>query len=116
MEKGMSHKYGAKRTEVDGISFDSKAESRYYQQLKLLLRSGEIIDIILQPKFNLLPSYTKNGHKIRGIDYVADFLVTYKDGRKEIIDVKGAKTDVYKVKKKWFEHKYPDLTIKEVSV
>jgi hypothetical protein len=109
------HKYGAQRTEIDGITFDSKSEASYYSQLKLLQRAGEVKDIILQPRFTLLESFKKNGKKFRGIEYVADFWVTYKDGRREIIDVKGKKTELYIVKRKWFESKYPDLTIREVQ-
>lgn len=111
------HKYGAKRTTLDGVTFDSQAEANYYAQLKLLERAGEVKDIILQPRFTLLDSFKKNGKKYRGIEYVADFWVTYKDGRREIIDVKGAKTtrtEAYLIKKKLFESKYPELTIKEV--
>ena len=29
-------------------------------------------------------------------------------------DVKGMKTEVYKIKKKLFEHKYPDLELLEI--
>lgn len=49
------------------------------------------------------------------MEYVADFKVTYADGRVEIIDCKGMKTEAYKIKKKLFEYRYPELTIKEVS-
>ena len=36
--------------------------------------------------------------------------------KKEYIveDTKGFRTDVYKIKKKMFEYKYPNLTIKEI--
>lgn len=37
------NKYGAKKTVVDGVTFDSKAEARRYQQLKLMQQAGEII-------------------------------------------------------------------------
>jgi dsDNA-binding SOS-regulon protein len=60
-------KYGAVRTEVDGISFASKKEARRYSELKLLERAGEIADLQLQPRFPL----TVNG--VRVCTYVADF-------------------------------------------
>lgn len=110
-----SHKYKAKRTEIDGITFDSRAEAKYYQELKLLKRAGIVKDIQLQPKFPLLETFRKDGKVYRGIDYIADFLVTYADGHEEIVDVKGMRTAVYQIKRKWFESKYPELTIKEVS-
>jgi hypothetical protein len=55
------------------------------------------------------------GKKIASIKYKADFLVTYADGHQEIEDVKGFSTPVYKLKKRMFMIKYPDLYIKEVS-
>jgi hypothetical protein len=109
------NKYGATKTKIDGVTFDSKAEADYYQQLKLLMRAGEVKDIILQPRYELLKGFEKHGKKIRGIEYVADFKVIYADGREEIIDVKGKRTEVYTIKRKWFESKYPELTIKEVQ-
>ena len=35
-------------------------------------------------------------------------------GRTIVVDTKGKRTDVYKLKRKLFEKRYPDLTIKEV--
>lgn len=110
------HKYGARKTTIDGITFDSRAEAQYYQRLRLLQRAGEVTDIQLQPTYELQPGYKRNGRKVQPITYVADFLVTYKDGRQEIVDVKGQKTEVYRIKKKLFEYRYPDLQIVEVQV
>jgi hypothetical protein len=47
------HKYGAKRTEVDGILFDSQKEARRYVELKLAEKAGEIRNLRLQPEFLL---------------------------------------------------------------
>jgi hypothetical protein len=104
-------KYRAQKTKVDGITFDSKGEADYYCQLKLLQRAGEVTDIKLQPRYPILDASERG----KGIDYVADFLVTYADGRQEIIDFKGVKTAVYRMKKKMFHERYPNLTIKEVT-
>ena len=68
----------------------------------------------MQPKFELLPGFKKNGRTFRAITYTADFKVTYADGHVEIIDVKGIKTEVFKLKRKIFEFQYPDLTLKIV--
>lgn len=108
-------KYGARKTTIDGITFDSQHEAKYYQQLTLLQRAGEVKQFELQPVYELQPGYKRGKKKIQPITYKADFLVTYKDGRQEIIDCKGMKTEVYRIKKKMFEYKYPDLEIKEVS-
>lgn len=100
-------KYGNVKTEVDGIKFDSKAEANYYAVLCMLKSAGEITEFETQPKYELLPSFTTSGGvKVRGISYVSDFLVTYPDGRQEVVDVKGCETANYKNKRKLFLHKY----------
>lgn len=91
------NKYRAKKTEIDGIVFDSKREAARYQDLKLLERVGAIRDLKLQPKYPL---------KVEGkliATYVADF--TYFDAqmlRPVVEDAKGFKTPVYRLKKKLF--------------
>ncbi len=88
-------KYGAKRTEVDGITFASKAEARRYSELKLMLVAGDIHGLMLQPSFDL----HVNGMKV--CRYVADFEY-YRAGSSEptIEDVKGVLTPAYRLKKK----------------
>lgn len=102
------NKYGAKKVTIDGITFDSKAEARYYQRLKLLQKSGEIKEFDRQVPFELVPKYISPGTRktVRAVKYVVDFVVTYSDDRQEIIDVKGTETSVFKLKAKLFMHKY----------
>lgn len=108
-------KYNNVKTEADGITFDSKKEAKYYADLALLQKSGEVISIFPQPEFELQPAYVKDGKKVRPIKYIADFLIEYKDGRKEVVDVKGYKKNkVYRLKKKMFHNKFPNLTIIEI--
>lgn len=117
LEPEKENKYGNIRTEVDGINFHSIKEADYYHKLKLLEKAGEVVDIELQPKFLLQEGFNKNGKRHRPINYYADFRVKYKDGRDEIVDVKSSKTfktQLYNIKKKLFEYKYPELEIKEI--
>ena len=110
------NKYGNKEKVVDGMKFDSKLEAKRYIQLKLLQRAGEIKDLRTQAEFILQPSYKKNGKTIRAIKYVADFVYyDVRKGKTIIEDTKGFRNDVYKLKKKIFEYKYPDLEIKEIT-
>ncbi|MBC2114728.1 DUF1064 domain-containing protein [Listeria innocua] len=99
-------KYNAKKVVIDNIKFDSKAEAAYYQQLKLLKMSGEVVSFDLQPEFILQDSFVKNGKKYHAIKYRADFLVRYKDGHEELIDVKGMLTNEFILKRKLFEMRY----------
>ncbi len=99
---------------MDGIKFDSKKEARRYQELKLLEKAGYIKELILQPKFLIQDRYKKNGKTVRAIYYIADF--KYYDLTKSeyiIEDVKGVKTDVYKLKKKLVEKIY-DIEVVEI--
>ena len=103
----MAHKYNAKKTAVDGITFDSRKEATRYRELKALERVGKIDRLELQPRFVLMDGFRYEGKAIRKIEYVADFL--YRDlSTCELIveDVKGVKTDVYKLKKKLFLKRY----------
>ncbi|EGC8271565.1 DUF1064 domain-containing protein [Listeria monocytogenes] len=99
-------KYNAKKVVIDNVKFDSKAEAAYYQQLKLLKMTGEVVSFDLQPEFILQDSFVKNGKKYHAIKYRADFLVLYKDGHEELIDVKGMLTKEFRIKQKLFELRY----------
>ena len=110
------NKYGNRKVEIDGIGFDSQLEANRYCQLKILERANEIKDLRRQVEFIIQPSYKKNNKTIKAIKYIADFV--YYDVRKEktiIEDTKGFKNEVYKLKKKIFEYKYPDLEITEIT-
>lgn len=103
----MVAKYHNKKVNYDGHTFDSIKEMNYYLKLKLLENAGKIKDLELQKEFELQPSYRLNNKTSRKIVYRADF--TYKtaeDDKLHVIDVKGYRTDVYRLKKKMFEYKY----------
>lgn len=114
-EPARKNKYNNQKTIVDGIEFDSKKEAEYYCQLKLLKQAGEIRDIGLQQKYTLQPGFKKNGVKYQPITYIADFVITNNDGTTEVVDIKGVETQVFKIKRKLFEYKYPDLNLKVVK-
>lgn len=109
------HKYNARKIEVDGIRFDSKAEADYYLYLKYLQSINEVRSFYLQPVINLLPSFKYNGKTIRKMDYRLDFKVEYMDGKVEYIDVKGMATTDAKMKLKIARYLNQDKTIKWIS-
>lgn len=112
-------KYHNTKTVADGIKFDSKLEAERYAQLKMMERAGVIRDLELQPEYELIPSFRKGGKTWRRTVYKADFRYILCDGDKTIIeDVKGSTaviTDVFRLKQKLFEYRYPELTIKIVT-
>jgi len=97
--------------ECDGYKFDSQKEMKRYQELKILVVGRVIKNLKLQPKFNLIGvcgqqlyiegKLKKDGTpRQRKMTYSADF--SYDDARTgvpTVEDVKGFKTDVYKIKK-----------------
>ena len=84
-------KYFSKKVELNGIKFDSKLESKVYQDLTCLLKAGKISGLELQKSFELQPSFKYNGKTERAITYRADFYYL-KDGKEYVADAKGFKT------------------------
>ena len=101
------NKYNAKRTLVDGITFDSKLEADYYVKLKGRRECGVVKWFIRQVPFGL-PG---------GITWRADFLVVWSqyvgDQDVEVIDCKGVMTDVARIKIAQVEALY-GITVKIV--
>ena len=114
------HKFGAVATTVDGIRFDSKAEARRFQELKLLEKAGEIRNLTRQPSFMLMAPVYKEGTACENInqgvfervsplgEYRADF--SYEDKRRGwrrvVEDVKGVRTPMFIWKKRHVERQY----------
>ena len=101
-------KYGAKPQIVDNVRFASQKEARRYSELKLLQAAGEIRELELQPAF---PIYAANRFSQQPLElictYKADF--RYRSGPRGLLvieDVKGMKTPVYRLKKKFVEAQY----------
>lgn len=111
---GKRNKYGAVRTEVDGIKFHSKAESERYLQLKKQALDKTIRNLQLQPKFTLYaPDDSNKLHKVG--TYTADFMYTL-DGKEIVEDYKGStKTSMYRFKRKMFMLRYPKYEFWETT-
>lgn len=107
-------KYNAKKVEIDGIKFDSKAEGEYYLHLKQQVAERQILGFERQKRMLLQEGFNVKGvkGKIRPIFYVVDFIVTENDGTVTYIDVKGVETDVFKLKKKLFMKRYNTALLK----
>lgn len=104
---GGKSKYNARKTTIDGITFDSAREAKRYQELKLMERAGIIRDLQRQVRYELIPAFDVGGKHYRPTAYIADFTYTdAKTGKKVVEDVKGMRTDVYRLKAKMFAYKY----------
>jgi hypothetical protein len=127
-------KYGAVKTSVDGITFESAKEARRYQELLNLTKAGHVRGLRVQPNYTLCALVIENAD-LRDVNagmvsirrcpvaiYIADF--EYEEHtdqsmtgwRKVVEDVKSAPTrrkEVYRLKKKLFEAQY-GIQIREV--
>lgn len=88
-----THKYHARRAEIDGFKFASRAEARRYQELRLVEAAGEIRNLKCQVRFPLVVNDVKIG------TYVCDFQYRDRSGAVIVEDVKGCRTQVYKIKR-----------------
>lgn len=107
-------KYNAKKVEIDGIKFDSKAEGEYYLHLKQQVTERQILGFERQKRMLLQEGFNVEGvkGKIRPIFYVVDFIITENDGTLTYVDVKGMETDVFRLKKKLFMKRYNTALLK----
>lgn len=93
-EKVAANKFRNEPKTVDGIRFASKLEANRYLQLKMMKAGGLITDFIIQQTYYL---------EVNGIHicrYIADFEITWADGRVTVEDTKGVETPEFKLKKK----------------
>jgi hypothetical protein len=110
----MSNKYHARRTSVDNITFDSAAEANRYAELLILLKAGEIKDLIVHPKYEIVPYMFINDKRYRAVFYEADFEYKTPDGKVFVEDVKGVETPLFKLKWRLANMLYPQFIFKIV--
>lgn len=98
----MKRKYGNRKVTLDGHTFDSKREATRYSVLKMFEATGQITDLELQPRFELIPKQRRaDGKAERTCEYVADFRYTdTATGQIVIEDAKGMRTRDYIMKRK----------------
>jgi hypothetical protein len=109
-------KYANSPVVLKDIRYDSKREAAYDQELLMRLAAG---DIVRREHHVRIPLFGKAGSRIS--TYVADYRLTYPDGRIELVDVKGHKAltckcqacVIFRLKRKWVLADY-GLAIKVV--
>ena len=102
----LRHKYSAQPTTTHGIRFASKKEARYYAELLLRVRAGEVIVFLRQVPFQLggTPPVT----------YRCDFQEFWADGTVHFVDVKGFATPSFKKNQKLVHDLYAPIIIEVV--
>jgi hypothetical protein len=110
-----ANKFGAVKTVVDGITFDSIAESERYKDLKHLEKAGKISNLRLQVPFIIIPSVELDGKKTQPNKYIADFVYFDTNKNCEVTeDLKGFKTAEYKMKRKLMKY-FHNIEVLETS-
>lgn len=114
---GKRSKYNNDVVTYEGEKFDSRKELLYWLNLRDREKCGEIENLKRQVSITIQPSFKVeiNGKAktIRAITYIADFVYyDLRDHKKHYIDVKGFKTEVYKLKYKLLA--YNNIIIEEV--
>lgn len=106
-------KYGRKKKEIDGITFDSTLEANVYLILKTWCMAGAIRDLRMQPTFTLQERFKDSaGRTVRMIAYSADFrFFDIDQGRIRYVDAKGRITQAFSKSLKQMKDKYPDVEI-----
>jgi hypothetical protein len=86
--RSSKNKYGAKKTQVGEVKFDSKKEATRWMELQLLERGGEISELRRQVKVELIgqyrPLYTRTGRKMKltfDFAYIEDGVQVYEDAK-----------------------------------
>jgi len=112
------NKFQNQKTEVNGITFDSKLEADRFQQLKLMELAGEITNLRLQVEFQIFQGYINpdTGEKTKSSNYVGDFMYTDIHEHKVIVeDTKGIETPDFKLKWKLVQSQYPQYEFRKVT-
>ena len=95
----MRRKYGNRKTEVDGLTFDSNLEAKTWQKLRLLEKAEIISELKRQVRFDL------SVNDLKVCTYVADF--TYiENGKLVVFDAKGMILPEFRLKAKLFKAIY----------
>lgn len=105
------NKFGARKTRIGELTFDSQKEANRYLELKGMEERGEIRDLLLQCQINLMEGFTYQGEKVRPINYTADFV--YMEGKFTVIeDVKSeatARTEAFRLRWRLLQWHYRDV-------
>lgn len=97
-------KYGNLKAKIDNITFDSKVEADYYIRLKVLKSQNKIKSFCVHPKIILQEKFKYKGKSVSSITYTPDFKVVNLDDTIDYIDIKGVKTNEFKIKEKMFKN------------
>lgn len=113
-QRNWKSKYGNTRSSFQGIIYHSKAEAGFAEELELRRKANDILSWERQIPIEL----RVNDRLI--CKYYCDFLIHHKGGEKELVEVKGMETEVYRLKRKLLEatflFNHPEYTYTVIKV
>ena len=112
------NKFKNKKVELDGYKFDSLAEAKHYQHtLKPKFDAGKISHLEVHPRITCMVNNRKVCDYIADFSYIDQNAITPQGAEGCLVyeDVKGFKTDVYKLKKKLVEACYLGTKVVEID-
>jgi Protein of unknown function (DUF1064) len=106
------NKYKASKQRYKGSLYDSRKEANYAATLDMLKKATDPRERVKKWDRQVRVPLIVNGKLIA--NWYCDFEVTYADGRKELHEVKGFDTEVWRLKRKLFEALYPKRPMKVI--
>jgi hypothetical protein len=94
------NKYGAKTTEYGRVLYHSKKEAGFARDCDLRVKAGELIGWDRQVKISL------DIGEFHICNYYCDFFLHYANGKKQLVEIKGYMTEIYRLKRKILEATY----------
>ncbi len=115
MKRMRRNKYRNTRVKRGELTFDSEAEAKRYARLKAYEEAGHISQLQVHPTYELLPAFTdRYGKQQRAVMYEGDFAYM-QDGVQVVEDVKGKETEAFKLKRKLFLARYPEIDLRVIA-
>lgn len=113
----MRNKYGAKKVQLDGYTFDSQLEAQRWQQLQILLTAGAIRELSEPHKeYTIVDKTLVRGKWERAVKHEVDFDYVETTTHQHVVeDVKGYATAVWKLKRRLFVERYPHIEYRIVT-
>lgn len=108
-------KMGNRKVNADGYTFDSEFEYSRYLELLLIEKAGMIRDLRVHPLYVVFDTFKDRfGRKHRAIEHEVDF--EYREGDQLVVeDSKGFETEVWKIKRKLFCKRYPEIEYRVIK-
>ena len=104
------NKFHARKTDFDGIKYDSKFEASYAAELALRIKARDIAGWRRQVR---IPLVVNDEHIA---DYWIDFILQHNDGSEEYVECKGFETRDWKLKFKILEAMLKNDPTKRLTV